>query len=631
MNSLKDIYSSRKIFFYAIVIIAALILLSRLFALQVLNKSYRVSAQNNVLRYVTQYPARGLIYDRNGKLLVYNQAAYDLMVIPGQTREIDTLELCTILGVDQEFFARRMRAAVQYSEYAPSVFLKMVSSETYARLQEVLYKYPGFYVQVRTLRKYTYPSAAHVLGYVGEVNNEEIKSDPYYRAGDYIGKNGIEKSYELQLRGQKGLKIFLVDVHNRVKGSYQGGRHDTIPVTGSNLVTTLDIDLQRYGEKLMGDKNGSIVALEPSTGEVLALISTPDYDPSLLVGRIRSENYTRLQNDTLEPLFNRALMASYPPGSTFKPVNGLIALQEGIITRNYEYFCDNGYYAPGIHVACHHFASFNMPEAITASCNAYFCNAFRLLIDNPKYGSTAEGLNRWRSYLSEFGFGSKLGIDFTNELAGFVPRPSFYDNIYGENRWRALTIISMGIGQGELGTTPLQMANMTAIIANRGYYMTPHIIKAIDDDTLAVDQSFRQRHEVGVDSSHFEVIVEGMKGVVNGGEDATARWVAIKDIVMCGKTGTAENPHGPDHSIFVAFAPEKNPKIALAVYVENTGFGSTYAAPVASLMIEKYLKGKIENTWLENYILNPPRPQVREEVEEEKEEEIKEEEIDEKN
>jgi len=628
---LKDIYSSRKIFFYAIVIIAALILLSRLFALQVLNKSYRVSAQNNVLRYVTQYPARGLIYDRNGKLLVYNQAAYDLMVIPGQTREIDTLELCTILGVDQEFFARRMRAAVQYSEYAPSVFLKMVSSETYARLQEVLYKYPGFYVQVRTLRKYTYPSAAHVLGYVGEVNNEEIKSDPYYRAGDYIGKNGIEKSYELQLRGQKGLKIFLVDVHNRVKGSYQGGRHDTIPVTGSNLVTTLDIDLQRYGEKLMGDKNGSIVALEPSTGEVLALISTPDYDPSLLVGRIRSENYTRLQNDTLEPLFNRALMASYPPGSTFKPVNGLIALQEGIITRNYEYFCDNGYYAPGIHVACHHFASFNMPEAITASCNAYFCNAFRLLIDNPKYGSTAEGLNRWRSYLSEFGFGSKLGIDFTNELAGFVPRPSFYDNIYGENRWRALTIISMGIGQGELGTTPLQMANMTAIIANRGYYMTPHIIKAIDDDTLAVDQSFRQRHEVGVDSSHFEVIVEGMKGVVNGGEDATARWVAIKDIVMCGKTGTAENPHGPDHSIFVAFAPEKNPKIALAVYVENTGFGSTYAAPVASLMIEKYLKGKIENTWLENYILNPPRPQVREEVEEEKEEEIKEEEIDEKN
>ncbi|MDT8401986.1 MAG: penicillin-binding protein 2 [Bacteroidales bacterium] len=626
---MKDIYSSRKIFFYAIVIIAALILLSKLFALQVLDKSYRISAQNNVLRYVTQYPARGLIYDRKGKLLVYNQAAYDLMVIPGQTQEIDTLELCTILDVDKRFFSERMKTAIEYSEYAPSVFLKMVSSETYARLQEVLYKYPGFYVQARTLRKYSYPSAAHALGYVGEVNNEEIKSDPYYRAGDYIGKNGIEKSYELQLRGRKGLKIFLVDVYNRVKGLYQGGRYDTIPVPGKNLITTLDIELQRYGEVLMGDRNGSIVALEPSTGEVLALISTPDYDPSLLVGRIRSENYTRLQNDTLEPLFNRALMASYPPGSTFKPVNGLIALQEGIVTRNYEYFCDNGYYAPGIHVACHHFASFNMPEAITASCNAYFCNAFRLLIDHPQYGSSAEGLNRWRAYLSEFGFGSKLGIDFPNELAGFVPKPTFYDNIYGENRWKALTIISMGIGQGELGTTPLQMANMTAIIANRGYYLTPHIVKAIDDDTLAVDQSFRQRHELGVDSSHFGIIVEGMKGVVNGGENATARWVAIKDIVMCGKTGTAENPHGPDHSIFVAFAPEKDPKIAIAVYVENTGFGSTYAAPVASLMIEKYLKGNIENKWLENYILKPPPPQPDEELEEMKEEESKKEEIDE--
>ena len=619
MNSLKDIHSSRKIFFYATIIIAATVLLSKLFALQVIDKSYRISAQNNVLRYVTQYPTRGLIYDRKGNLLVYNQAAYDLMVIPGQAGDIDTVELCTILDITRESFTERMNTAKKYSEYAPSVFLKMVSSETYARLQEVLYRYPGFYAQARTLRKYAYPSAAHVLGYVGEVNMQEIKTDPYYKSGDYIGKTGIEKSYERQLRGRKGLKIFLVDAYNRVKGLYQGGRYDTLSVPGSNIVSTLDIDLQRYGEKLMGDKNGSIVALEPSTGEVLALISTPDYDPSLLVGRIRSDNYTRLQNDTLEPLFNRALMASYPPGSTFKPVNGLIALQEGILTENYDYFCDNGYYAPGVHVACHHFASFNMPEAITASCNAYFCNAFRLLIDNPKYGSTAGGLNMWRGYLSEFGFGSRLGIDFANELAGFVPRPEFYDNIYGERRWRALTILSMAIGQGELGTTPLQMANMATIIANRGFYHTPHIVKSIDNDTSAVDPAYRHKHEVSVDSSHFEVIIEGMKGVVNGGRSATATWVAIKDIVMCGKTGTAENPHGPDHSIFVAFAPEKNPEIAIAVYVENTGFGSTYAAPVASLMIEKYLKGKIENPWLENYILNPPEPQPRqnEDVEEE--------------
>lgn len=609
MNSLKDLYSSRKIFFYVTIIIAAIVLLSKLFSLQVINKSYRISAQNNVLRYVTQYPTRGLIYDRKGNLLVYNQAAYDLMVIPGQTGDIDTVELCKILDITKESFAERMNSAIKFSRYAPSVFLKMVSSETYARLQEVLYRYPGFYAQARTLRKYAYPSAAHVLGYVGEVNMQEIKKDPYYKSGDYIGKTGIEKSYERQLRGRKGLKIFLVDAYNRVKGLYQGGRYDTLSVPGSNIVSTLDIDLQRYGEKLMGDKNGSIVALEPSTGEVLALISTPDYDPSLLVGRIRSDNYTRLQNDTLEPLFNRALMASYPPGSTFKPVNGLIALQEGILTEKYEYFCDNGYYAPGIHVACHHFDSFNMPEAITASCNAYFCNAFRLLIDNPKYGSTAGGLTMWREYLSEFGFGSRLGIDFANELAGFVPKPEFYDNIYGERRWKALTILSMAIGQGELGTTPLQMANMAAIIANRGFYHTPHIVKSVDNDSSVIDPAYRNRQEVSVDSSHFEVIVEGMKGVVNGGKSATATWVAIKDIVMCGKTGTAENPHGPDHSIFVAFAPEKDPEIAIAVYVENTGFGSTYAAPVASLMVERYLKGKIENPWLESYILNPPEPQ----------------------
>ncbi|MFO7754650.1 MAG: penicillin-binding protein 2 [Bacteroidales bacterium] len=608
MAGLKDKYSSRKILFYSIIFIAALILLTKLFSLQVVNKNYSLSAENNVLRYVTQYPARGLIYDRNGDLLVYNQAAYDLMVIPGQLQEIDTTGLCTILGIEKESFNDRISKAAQYSRHAPSIFLKMVSSETYARLQEVLYKYPGFYVQRRTLRKYTYPSAAHALGYVGEVNNEEIKYDPYYRSGDYIGKSGIEKTYESELRGSKGLKIYLVDVYNRIQGLYQDGRYDTVPEPGRDIISTLDINLQLYGEKLMGDKNGSIVALEPSTGEVLALISTPDYDPSLLVGRIRSENYQRLQRDTLEPLFNRALMASYPPGSTFKPVNGLIALQEGALNKNYEYFCDHGYRAPGVSVACHHFDWFNMTEAITSSCNAYFCNAFRRLIDNPVYGSSAEGLNIWRSYLAEFGFGSKLGIDFPNELSGFVPETTFYDNIYGENRWKALTVLSMAIGQGELGTTPLQMANMTAAIANRGSYITPHIIKAIGQDSLALDPDYRQKNEISIDSSHFEVIIEGMRGVVNGGKGATASWVAIRDIVMCGKTGTAENPHGPDHSIFIAFAPEEDPQIAIAVYVENTGFGSTYAAPVASLMIERYLKGENENNWLENYILNPPEP-----------------------
>jgi len=602
---LGDLHTNRRLFFYAVILIICIVLLIRLFSLQVVDTSYRVSADNNVLRYVTQYPARGLIFDRNGKLLVYNQAAYDLMVIPGQTSSVDTTELCNILEITKESFNARMEEARAYSRYAPSVFLKMVSSESYGRLQEVLYKYPGFYVQTRTLRNYSYPVAAHVLGYVGEVNEKDIGSDPYYKMGDYIGVSGIEASYEKELRGRKGLKIFLVDVHNRIKGTYQAGRHDSIPVPGEDLISTLDIDLQLYGEKLMENKNGSIVALEPSTGEVLALITAPNYDPSLLIGRIRSENFRSLQGDTLEPLFNRALMASYPPGSTFKTINGLIGLQEGVISRNYEYFCDYGYYAQNTYVKCHHYASFNLPEAIMTSCNSYFCNAFRQILENQQYESIAEAYNGWRSYLTEFGFGSVLGTDLKNELPGFVPETSYYNRYYGEGGWKALTVLSLAIGQGELGATPLQMANMTASIANRGYYYTPHIIKGIANRGEAVNPFFRNKHVISIDSANFEIIVEGMRDVVNGGAGATARYIALRDIEICGKTGTAENPHGPDHSIFIAFAPAKDPKIALAVYVENIGFGATFAAPIASLMIEKYLKGEITNRWLEERILNP--------------------------
>jgi len=602
---LRDLYTNRKLFYFAVILIICIVMLAKLFSLQVVDTSYRISADNNVLRYVIQYPARGLIFDRNGKLLVFNQAAYDLMVIPGQTSSVDTTELCNILEITKQSFNTRMKEARSYSRYAPSVFLKMVSSETYGRLQEVLYKYPGFYVQTRTLRKYSYPVAAHVLGYVGEVNEKEIKSDPYYDMGDYIGVSGIEASYEKELRGRKGLKIFLVDVHNRIKGTYQTGRYDSVPVPGEDLISTLDIDLQLYGEKLMQNKNGSIVALEPSTGEVLALITAPNYDPSLLIGRIRSENFRNLQNDTLLPLFNRALMASYPPGSTFKTVNGLIGLQEGVINRSYEYFCDNGYYSTNTYVKCHHFASFNLPEAIMVSCNAYFCNAFRRILENRQYGSVAEAYNGWRSYLTEFGFGSVLGSDLKNELPGFVPETSYYNRYYGEGRWKALTVLSLAIGQGELGTTPLQMANLAATIANRGYYYTPHIIKEIDNRDGTIDPLFRSRHDISIDSANFEIIAEGMRDVVNGGPGATARYIALKDIEICGKTGTAENPHGPDHSIFIAFAPAKDPKIALAVYVENSGFGATFAAPIASLMIEKYLKGEISAKWLEERILNP--------------------------
>lgn len=613
MAELKDIYSNRKLLFFAAIIIACIILLVKLFIIQVVDDSYRLSAENNVLRQVTQYPARGLIYDRTGKLLVYNQAAYDLMVIPGQVTEMDTASLCNLLGISMESFIERLSSASRYSRYAPSVFLKMISSESYGSLQESLYRYNGFYVQTRTLRNYSFPVASHIFGYVSEVDDNDVSAEKYYKSGDYIGKSGLEASYEKELRGMKGLKIFLVDVHNRIKGSYLEGRYDTVAAPGSDLTTTIDIELQAYGEKLLRNKNGSIVAIEPSTGEVLAMVSSPNYDPSLLVGRIRSDNYRRLQNDTLKPLFNRAIMAaSYPPGSTFKPVIGLIGLQEGVITRDYDFFCDNGYYAPGVHVACHHFSSFNLPDAISTSCNAYFCNAFRRIIENKQYATTAEAYSKWRSYLTAFGFGSKLGIDLNNELPGFVPEPSYYDRYYGTGRWKALTVLSLGIGQGELGTTPLQMANMVATIANRGYYITPHLVSRIDNDSLAIKPEYLERHETGIDSAHFEVIVEGMKGVVGDVVGATARWVAIRGIVMAGKTGTAENPHGPDHSIFVAFAPADNPKIAIAVYVENSGFGSTYAAPAASLMIEKYLKGAISNRWLEDYILKEPVTNAKE-------------------
>jgi len=604
----KDRNTNRRLLFIAIILFASIILLVRLFSIQVVDKSYRLSAENNVLRHVTQYPARGLVYDRNGELLVYNQAAYDLMVIPGQISEIDTAELCSIVDITPESFNERLQKARSFSRKAPSVFLKMISSETYGRLQESLYKYPGFYVQTRTLRKYTNPSASHVLGYVSEVDESDLKEDSYYKMGDYIGKSGIEKSYEKYLRGRKGLKIFLVDVHSRIKGSYQQGRYDSVPLPGKDITLTLDRELQLYGEKLLKDKRGSIVALEPSTGEVLALVSAPYYDPSRLVGRIRSENYRALQVDTLKPLFNRALMAFYPPGSTFKPINGLIALQEGIVNTGYEYFCDNGYWAPGIHVGCHHFASFNLATAIMASCNAYFCNAFRRTLENQKYSSVSEAFDAWRAYLLEFGFGSKLGIDFSNELSGNVPETAYYDRYYGKDRWKALTVLSLAIGQGELGTTPLQMANMTAAIANRGYFYTPHIVKGVGEIRENPDPAYSEKHLISIDSVNFEPIVEGMRLVVNAtpGTGATATHVRLRDIVIAGKTGTAENPHGEDHSIFIAFAPADDPKIALAVYVEGTGFGSTYAAPTAALLIEKYLTGEVKSKWLEQFIFRKP-------------------------
>ncbi|NSW94677.1 MAG: penicillin-binding protein 2 [Bacteroidales bacterium] len=596
---MKNTFVNRKYIIMAIIILVSLVLLTRLFFIQVIDKSYRFSAENNVLRAVTQYPARGLIYDRNGKLMVYNQAAYDLMVIPAQTTSLDTASFCELLNITRDYFRERIKSARQYSRRAPSIFLRQISAETYARFQEKMFLYPGFYVQPRTLRKYSKPVGAHLLGYVSEVDEAVIKNDPYYKMGDYIGKSGIEEAYEKELRGKKGVKIFLVDVHSRIKGSYANGRFDTAAIQGTDIITGIDLELQEYGERLMQNKTGSIVAIEPSTGEVLALVSAPAYNPELLVGRIRSENYAKLQSDTTLPLFNRALMASYPPGSTFKPINGLIALQENVIVPSTTFGCNNGY----LFVGCHsHSSPLSLKYGISNSCNAYFCQVFRRILENSQYSSVADAFNKWREYLTEFGFGTKLGTDFVNDLPGFIPTSGYYDKYYGQNRWKALTIISLAIGQGEIGTTPLQMANMTAAIANRGYYYSPHVVKSIGS-TGAPAERFTVKHVINIDSLNFEQIIEGMAEAVNGGAGSTARSAAIKDIIVCGKTGTAQNPHGKDHSVFVAFAPKDDPKIAIAVYVENAGFGATYAAPVASLMIEKYLKGTVTNKYQEQRIL----------------------------
>src|SRR5512133_2369039 len=474
---MKDYFTGRKYVITTLIIVAVAGLLVRLFFLQVVEDSYRLSADNNVLRYVTQYPARGLILDRNGKLVVSNMAAYDLMIIPSQVgKDIDTAAFCRLLNIGNSVYKERMKAATYYSWRAPSVFLKQISDQTYAGFQEKMFQYPGFYVQPRTLRRYTLPVAPHLLGYVSEVDDGVVKKDPYYKPGDYIGKLGIEETYEKELRGKKGVKIFMVDVFSRIKGSYAEGAFDTAAVQGADITSTIDLDLQAYGELLMKNKRGSIVAIEPKTGEVLSLISAPDFDPGLLVGRIRSENYSKLDVDTLKPLFNRALMASYPPGSTFKPVNGLIGLAEGVIVPQTTFECHQGYLFVGCHV---HSSPRDLVGAVETSCNAYFCQTFRRVLENPKYKNPAEAYVKWRDYLSQFGFGSKLGTDFVNELPGFIPQISYYNHYFGENKLKALNVISLAIGQGEVGTTPLQLANYVSAIANRGYFYTPHIVKSI--------------------------------------------------------------------------------------------------------------------------------------------------------
>jgi penicillin-binding protein 2 len=593
--------SDRKAVIYLIFFSVVIIYLLRLFYLQVIDDSYKLSANNNVIRIVTDYPARGFIYDRKGKLLVYNEPVYDLMIIPKQAKNIDSTELCNLIGIPIEGYTERYQKSSAYSRVKASIFEKQLSVETYAAFQEAMYKFPGFFVQIRTLRKYPTPMAAHLFGYIGEVDTNITKKDPYYKEGDYIGKSGIEQSYEKTLRGRRGIRRIMVDVFNREKGSFQNGRYDTASVAGDNLVLSLDGALQAYGEQLMQNKVGAVVAIEPSTGEILACVSTPSYDPNLLVGRARTKNYGQLILDPTKPLFNRALMAYYPPGSTFKLINDLIGEQEGVLNASTGYYCDGGYHMGSLTVKCDaRHGLLRLESAIAHSCNTYHCYVFRSIVDQRKFKSTAEGYENWRNHVLTFGIGKRLFSDLPQELKGNVPTIEYYDKYFGKNRWRSSTVVSLSIGQGELGITPLQMANTMCIIANKGYFYIPHIAKKVGNQKQ-VDKKFLMKNFTDVDPSNYDIVINGMESVVESGTAAASK---IKGITICGKTGTAQNPHGKDHSLFVGFAPRENPKIAIGIMVENGGWGSDWAAPIASLMIEKYLTDTITRQALEKRMLD---------------------------
>lgn len=584
---------NRRYILLVIFISVAVIYIIRLAQLQLLDESYIRSAQANVLQEQTIYPARGLVYDRNGELLVYNDAIYDLSVIPEQVKNLDTATFCRTLGITKEVFLARftkIKRSVGYAPYRPALFERQLTIPIYAAFQERLYDFPGFFVDVRTDRKYRHSNASHIMGYISEVTDRDIeKSDGYYRMGDFIGKSGVERSYEEVLRGKKGVRYILVDSKNRTQGRYKEGQFDTPAVSGKNIVLSIDQKLQELGEQLMQNKIGSVVAIEPSTGEILSMVSSPGYDPNLFVGRDRGNNYMKLLRDPLKPLFNRPLAAPYPPGSIFKVIMALVGQQEKVLYPTTTYGCAGGFHLGGLKVGCHpHRSPLALRDAVAVSCNAYFCQVYRTVIDNKSYPRVEDAYKQWYKHISSFGIGQQLGVDIFGEGKGFLPPTTYYDKIYGRYHWKSSTTISLGIGQGELGITPLQMANATAAVANRGYWVTPHIVKKIDGAKNA-NTALSQKHWTTIDTGYFPVIIDGMQDVMERGTGTIAR---IPGIVICGKTGTAQNPHGKDHSIFFAFAPRENPKIAIAVVVENAGFGATWAAPIASLMIEQYLTGK---------------------------------------
>lgn len=601
--------SKRQYVIGGFITVIVLIYIFRLFNLQVLDSSYKADADTNAFLRKAIYPSRGIIYDRNNNVVVYNRPAYDVMMIPRDVKEFDTIDFCNTLDITPEQLRKRLvdmrdrRSNPGFSTYTPQTLLTHLTAEDYGRLQEKLYRFPGFYIQKRILREYNYDCAANVLGNIREVSPADMERDSYYSRGDYTGDLGVERSYERFLRGEKGEEILIRDAHGQIQGRYHDGAEDKKAISGKNIRLSLDIELQQYAESLMCNKIGAIVAIEPATGEILAMVTSPSYSPSLLVGRKRGENYSMLRKDPQKPLLDRSIQGAYPPGSTFKPSQGLIFLQEGIINLSTTYSCNRGYVNGGLRVGCHpHGSPINLQPALRTSCNAFFCWGFKSMIDRrSKYGTPAKAFEIWKNYLVELGYGYKLGIDIPGESRGFIPNAEFYNKVYGEDRWSANSIISVSIGQGEVMATPLQIANLGATIANRGWYITPHVVKEVQD-TLLQDQ-YTQRRMPNIDRQHFESVAEGMRMAVVGG---TCRIANLPDIEVCGKTGTAQNPHGRDHSVFLGFAPYHDPKIAICVYVENAGLGATFGVPIGSLVMEKYLTGHIADNrkYLEERMLN---------------------------
>lgn len=607
--SKPDSLSKRKYIVAAIVVIIGVVYIVQLFSLQILNPQYREYADSNAFFRKTLYPSRGAIYDRKGKLLVYNQPTYDVMMVVREMKQFDTLDFCNTLNIDINRFhqlddeMRDRRKNPGYSSYTPQLFMDQLDVKEYGLLQEKLYKFPGIYIQSRTERQYNFSNMGLILGYTAQVDKNKMAADPYYVRGDYVGKSGIELSHEEDLRGEKGVEILLRDAHGRVQGQYEDGRFDKAPVSGKDLTLGIDIELQAYGEELMRNKVGAIVMIEPKTGEILCMVSAPTYDPSLLTGRNFSSNYQLLENNPFKPLINRAIAGTYPPGSTFKVPQGLIFLQEGIINEDTRYSCYGGYPPLGGRPGCHgHASPTAIQYALTTSCNSFFCYGLNGMLSNrTKYGSITQAFDVWKDHMVDLGYGYKLGVDLPSEKRGFIPNSKFYSTIFKTDRWNAHNIISIAIGQGEILATPLQIANFAALVANRGYFYTPHVVKQRKGQAL--DNTFTTRHESGINRQYLDIAVNGMA-------DAVTRWTcrAINlepEVVVCGKTGTSENPHGDDHSLFMGFAPKDNPQVAIAVIVENGRFGATNAVPIARLMLQKMFKGEIpeKDKWLEKTLM----------------------------